>query len=108
MDLEVFEALAERMKALADATRLRILKTLKTGERCVSDIAEELDGSQANISKHLKVLQHAGFVTSRKEKGRVFYHLADKAVMKVCDMMCGSLADQLRQQEERLSEFAGS
>src|SRR4030042_5733017 len=52
--------IADRLKAMADPMRLRILHLLQDGERCVNDILGKVGGSQANVSKHLSVLRRAG------------------------------------------------
>ena len=53
--------------ALADPTRRAILARLASGETTVMDLAEPFAMSQPAISKHLKVLEHAGLVTRRRE-----------------------------------------
>lgn len=71
------EALAERFQALADANRLKALHLLHTrGEMCVCELQEVLGITASNLSFHLGVLRHAGFVISRKDGKRVFYRLA--------------------------------
>ena len=52
--------------ALADPTRRAILTRLSAGEATVSQLLEPFDLSQPTISKHLKVLEEAGFI----ERGR--------------------------------------
>jgi ArsR family transcriptional regulator len=64
-------------KALADATRLRILNLLLHGEMCVCDIQLVLRASQPNVSRHLSYLKNAGLVLDRRAGYRVFYRLAD-------------------------------
>jgi DNA-binding transcriptional ArsR family regulator len=49
--------------ALADPTRRAILTRLATGEASVNDLAKPFKMSQPAISKHLKVLEHAGLVS---------------------------------------------
>ena len=49
--------------ALADPTRRAILARLARGEATVSELAEPFDLSLPTISKHLKVLQHAGLIS---------------------------------------------
>jgi DNA-binding transcriptional ArsR family regulator len=56
--------------ALADPTRRAILARLATGEASVSELAEPFDMSQPAISKHLKVLERAGLITSAREAQR--------------------------------------
>ena len=49
--------------ALADPTRRAILSRLATGEASVTELARPFSMSQPAISKHLKVLEHAGLIT---------------------------------------------
>lgn len=53
--------------ALADPTRRAILQGLERGERTVSEVARPHAMSLAAVSKHLKVLEHAGLVARRKQ-----------------------------------------
>ncbi len=53
--------------ALADSTRRAILARLADGEATVNELVEPFDLSQPTISKHLKVLEHAGLVTRGRE-----------------------------------------
>lgn len=55
------------MKALSDPNRVKIVKMLQAREMCVCEIRAALGLAQPTISKHLKVLEDAGLVTSRKE-----------------------------------------
>lgn len=63
------------MKAVADPTRVRILKLLESGEMCGCQIVAILELSQSTISKHLFLLKMAGLVKERKEKKWVHYAL---------------------------------
>jgi len=49
--------LANIFKALSDTTRLRVIKLLENGERCVCDIFTALDMSQPKVSFHLNALK---------------------------------------------------
>lgn len=61
------------MKALGEEHRLRIVRLLLGGEHGVNDIAEALEISQYNVSKHLRVLREAGLVECEKQ-GRLRLH----------------------------------
>ncbi len=63
------------MKAVADPTRVRILKLLEAGEMCVCQIVAVLGLTQSTISKHLFLLKMAGLVRERQEKKWVHYSL---------------------------------
>jgi DNA-binding transcriptional ArsR family regulator len=56
--------------ALADPTRRAILARLSRGEATVLELAEPFPLSQPTISKHLKVLEHAGLITRRRDAQR--------------------------------------
>jgi ArsR family transcriptional regulator len=64
-------------KALADATRLRILGLLLTGEVCVCHIHESLRIPQPKASRHLAYLRKAGLVAARREGLWMHYRLAE-------------------------------
>ena len=62
---------------LADATRLRIVLTLRDGEHSVGDIATQVGKSQAAVSQHLAKLRMSRLVEARQDGNRVFYRLAN-------------------------------
>src|ERR1044072_2981187 len=73
------ETMERLFQALGDATRLRILGLLLTGEVCVCHIHESLQVSQPKASRHLAYLRRAGLVDTRKEGLWVYYRLAGAA-----------------------------
>ena len=64
------------LKALADRTRMRLVKVLLAGDESVNDLSERLDLSQYNVSKHLRILKHAGIVDVRAVAQRREYFIA--------------------------------
>src|SRR5213593_239205 len=56
--------------ALADPTRRAILARLASGQAAVMELAEPFAMSQPAISKHLKVLEHAGLISSGRDAQR--------------------------------------
>jgi ArsR family transcriptional regulator len=71
------ETMERLFQALGDATRLRILGLLMTGEVCVCDIHESLKVSQPKASRHLAYLRRSGLVEARREGLWMYYRLAD-------------------------------
>jgi len=59
--------LSATFSALADPTRRAILARLVLGETSVGELAEPFDMSLPAVSKHLKVLEHAGLITRSRE-----------------------------------------
>ena len=64
------------LKALADRSRQRILKALLKADLGVNEITEQLDLTQYNTSKHLRVLKEAGIVDVRAMGQRREYFIA--------------------------------
>lgn len=73
--LETFETVA---KAVADPSRVRIMKLLEGGERCVCQITAVMDLAPATVSKHLAALKTAGLLQQRRDGKWVYYRLADR------------------------------
>ncbi len=71
------ERLAEQLKALADATRLRIVDLLaqQAQPRCVCDITAQFAQHQPTISHHLRILRDAGLVTAEKRGIWAYYQV---------------------------------
>lgn len=85
------QQLESTFKALADATRLRILGLLLTGEVCVCHIHESLRIPQPKASRHLAYLRKAGLVEARREGLWMHYRIAD-----LPDPILQSIADSVR------------
>lgn len=104
--------LEELFKALADVTRLRIVRLLMAGEVCVCDIHDSLKIPQAKASRHLAYLRRAGLVTTRREGLWVHYSLsksADPIVATIEDATTHVLGhvEALRQDAVRLEKRTG-
>jgi ubiquinone/menaquinone biosynthesis C-methylase UbiE len=66
-------------RALADATRLRIMALLRSMELSVGELAQVLGQSQPRVSRHVKILCDAGLADRRKEGSWVFVALGQAA-----------------------------
>jgi len=67
-------------KALANESRIRILKLLETGRLCVSHICDVIGLRQSTVSKHLFTLRTAGLVDDQKDGIWVYYRLCDERI----------------------------
>jgi len=81
-DAEIVDKQSRFFKALADETRLRVLKLLEVREMCVCEVMVALDLTQPTASHHLGLLENAGFVKGRKEGKWVFYKVANPDLIK--------------------------
>jgi ArsR family transcriptional regulator, arsenate/arsenite/antimonite-responsive transcriptional repressor len=66
-------------KALADATRLRVIAALRQRELCVCELCDALEATQSTLSTHLTLLRDAGITRTRKQGKWIYYRLSDEA-----------------------------
>ena len=102
---ETVEQVAVFLKCLGEPMRLKILRALHDGERNVSELIKEVGATQSNISRHLATLTWTHIVTSRKEGTSTFYRIADPNIAAICDTVCRSIADRIRQQKNTLKNI---
>lgn len=76
---------ARLFHALSDETRLKIVRMLSHGERCVCELQNVLDAAQSRLSFHLKTLKDAGLVSDRREGRWVYYALNRDALDEIAD-----------------------
>ena len=103
---QVTQQVAEYFRILSEPMRLRILNSLRNGEKCVQDLVEGTDTSQANVSKHLKVMLQAGILTRRSEGTSAFYKVEDELIFELCNLVCDRLADRIEQQARQFRDFS--
>lgn len=72
-------------KALADETRIKILKLLSLRRMCVCEIMVALDLTQPTASHHLRILENVGIVQDEREGKWVFYSIANPKVTKILE-----------------------
>jgi DNA-binding transcriptional ArsR family regulator len=65
----------DTFQTLADPTRRRIVEALRQGEQQVNDIVERAGVHQSGVSRHLRILSEAGFVSMRPDGQRRLYAL---------------------------------
>ena len=98
------DTLSTTFQALADPTRRAILAQLAQGERSVTALAEPFDMSLPGISKHLKVLEHAGLITRSRDAQWRPCKLEPKALMSV-DSWLEEYRKLWNQRFDRLEEY---
>ena len=76
-------------RALSDSTRRRLLETLRHGEQPVNNIVSELAIRQSGVSRHLRILLNAGFVSVRAEGQRRLYSLRPEPFRQVETWLSG-------------------
>jgi DNA-binding transcriptional ArsR family regulator len=84
---EINELHARVCKALADPTRLLIINDLRNGPRSVGEIAEAVEISQPNASRHLALLRDRGIVTTQRAGSNIFYDLTSPKIVRAVDLL---------------------
>jgi ArsR family transcriptional regulator, arsenate/arsenite/antimonite-responsive transcriptional repressor len=80
-DLEVMPV--ERLRALGDPLRWRIVELLAAEELCVCHLVELLDAPQSLVSHHLRVLRKEGLVESERFRYWTYYRLRSDALASI-------------------------
>ena len=99
---EALGVIAERFRILSEPIRLRLLRGLREGERTVTELTRDLDISQPNASKHLRLLQESGLVARDQRGNSVYYSIADESIFALCEAVCDSLGERFRERAEIL------
>ncbi len=101
----VVEQVANYFRVLGEPMRLRLLNVLRDGERCVQELVDETQTSQANVSKHLKVMLQAGILAKRTQGTQAFYRVTDDLIFELCNLVCDRLASRIEQQALHFRTF---
>jgi DNA-binding transcriptional ArsR family regulator len=90
---------AKFMRGFSDKTRLQILECIKDKEKTVSQIIDEIQGNQSNISQHLTCLKGCGIIVGRQEGKYVYYSLRNEQIKQ----FLGIMEDVFMQVEEEVA-----
>ena len=96
----MIEDFTKVMKALSDPNRVKILKMLQHRVMCVCEMQEALGISQPSVSKHLKILEDAGLVFSKKDGLCVNYYLSYGSNSPYVSTILGNLRHWLEDEED--------
>lgn len=102
---EIASAKAALFRALAHATRIRVLEVLVDGEHSVGALAEALGLDLPQLSQQLAVLRNAHVVTTRREGSTVFYRVVDPRMSQLLVTAKQLLATDLRDGQRTLDSL---
>jgi DNA-binding transcriptional ArsR family regulator len=89
---EVFEMAAEVFRVMSAPMRLKIISALCNGEKNVTQLLEEIETTQPNMSQHLNTLYQAGVIGKRREGVQIFYRIINDRVVTLCRAVCTQIA----------------
>ena len=75
------------LKSLSDETRLKIVKFLINGEKCVCEIFPYVKRTQSTVSIHLGNLEESGILESRRNGKKIFYKIRDNRIVKLIKIL---------------------
>jgi DNA-binding transcriptional ArsR family regulator len=92
---DMLDGVSRYFSLLSEPMRLRIIHSICTEEKSVSDIVEATGANQANVSRHLSLLYSAGVLGRRKQGNFVFYFVSDPTLTDICRTVCNRMAMQV-------------
>ena len=99
------EAALKIFKCLSDASRLRILQTLTQGETYTELLSQRLELTPSTVSFHMKKLEDAGLVFSRKEQYYTVYSLNGDVFGKTVAELAAAVPEQIDEERQREEEY---
>lgn len=95
---ELAGLVARRFAVLGEPNRVRLLDALhERGEASVGELAEAVEAGHANVSKHLNLLLAERMVSRRREGQRALYRISDPSLIHLCEEVCASVRQGLRE-----------
>lgn len=91
-------------EALADPIRRRLVEVMHEGEHSVSELVDHVDVEQPGVSRHLGILNDAGFVAVRPDGRRRMYSLRPEPFEELADWMRRYAHEEV-DRVERLASF---
>ncbi len=92
-------------KCLSDMSRLRIVQSLNQEDMYTELLAERLDLTPSTVSFHMKKLEDAGLIVSRKEQYYTVYSLNREVLEKTLYDVAVSEPEQMDEQQKREEEY---
>ncbi len=106
LNKRIFELHARVCKALSHPKRLKIIELLRNDKEWgVSEIAEKIGITKANLSQHLAVMRAQNIVETRREGITILYSLANPKIIVAYDALKKALKEQLETNGKLLEKF---
>lgn len=93
IDLSVMAQAAECLRTLAHPVRLRIVQMLLHDSYSVGELAEACEIANHMASEHLRLMQHCGFLSRRKEGRFTYYEIAEPHLQDIMNCIVGRFGD---------------
>jgi DNA-binding transcriptional ArsR family regulator len=97
--------IAELFRVFSEPTRLAILQLLRERPLSVNELVDQLETSQANVSKQLKTLYEADLLRREQRGNQVFYSIKEEMVFDLCALVCDKLNRTARASAEMVYQI---
>jgi DNA-binding transcriptional ArsR family regulator len=97
---EVFSSAADLFRLLSTPIRLKIISSLCGHEKNVSQLLDEIETTQPNMSQHLATLYRAGVLARRRDATQIYYRIGSERAATLCRAVCTQIAVELDGGEE--------
>ena len=91
LSMPQLEAISRLFSVLSEPNRLVLLQALYDGPLTVSQLVDECEMKQANVSKHLGVLFNHQLVRRKRQGVTISYEIADPMIFGLCNLVCGKM-----------------
>lgn len=103
---KIFELHARVCKTLSHPKRLEIIELLRHDRECgVTELAEKLDVTKANVSQHLAIMRAQNIVKTRREGTTIMYSLSNRKILIAYDALRKALKEQIETHGKLLEKF---
>jgi DNA-binding transcriptional ArsR family regulator len=89
---QVFDSAAELFRLLSTPIRLKIISALCGQEKNVSQLLDEIETTQPNMSQHLATLYRAGVLSRRRDATQIYYRIGSQRAATLCRAVCMQIA----------------
>jgi ArsR family transcriptional regulator, virulence genes transcriptional regulator len=98
-EAELYKLQADFCKGMAHPKRIQILRTLKSGEKTVNELAKSIGISQANMSQHLALLRQFGLLNTRRDGSSIYYSISDHRIVEACELVRSCIGERLKKSQ---------
>lgn len=87
MKIKTISAAAQKLRAIANENRLKVLCLIADKELSVGQIEKEIKLSQSALSQHLAILRNYEVVKTRRLAQTIYYQLKDEKTRKIIELL---------------------
>ena len=94
--IDIFRIHAAFCTIFSSPIRLQIMDFLGSREKTVTELAEELQVSLANISQHLRLMRDRGAVETRRDGRTIYYRIANQKFLQGIQLVREGLLEEFK------------